>query len=113
MIKIYHNSRCGKSRAGLAALESLNIPFETIKYLENPLTKAELVALLKKLNYQPIDLIRTKESIWIQEYKGKNLSDDAIIDAMITHPKLMERPIIVVNEKAVVARPADKIKEII
>jgi len=113
MIQIYHNPRCTKSREGLCELEAINQPFEIIKYLDNPLTKEELISILKKLNYKPLELVRTKEKIWIENYKNKNLSDDEIIEAMLLHPKLIERPIIVNENKAVVARPKEKIKEII
>jgi arsenate reductase len=113
MIKIYHNPRCTKSREGLLELEALNQPIEIIKYLDNPISKEELIDILKKLNYKPIDLIRKNESIWKEQYKDKKLTDDAIINAMIEHPKLIERPIIINGNKAVVARPKDKIKEIL
>jgi arsenate reductase (glutaredoxin) len=113
MIQIYHNPRCTKSREGLEELKTINQPFKIIKYLENPLTKEELTDLLKKLNYKPLELIRTKEKIWIENYKNKNLSDDAIIEAMILNPKLIERPIIVNGNKAILARPKEKIKEIL
>lgn len=113
MIQIYHNPRCSKSREGLCELELLNQPIEIIKYLENPIAKSELIEILRKLNFKPIELVRTKENIWIENYKEKNLSDDEIIDALILHPKLIERPIIINGDKAIIARPIDKIKEII
>ena len=113
MIKIYHNPRCSKSREGICELDNLDQSYEIIKYLENPLTEEELVSILKKLNFKPIELVRTKESIWIENYKGKNLSDKEIIDAMLKNPKLIERPIVVNGDKAVIARPKEKIKEIL
>ncbi len=113
MLKIYHNPRCSKSREGLCKLELINKSFEIIKYLENPITKVELIDILKKLNYKPIDLVRTKESIWVENYKGQNLSDDEIIEAMLQNPKLIERPIVVNGNKAIIARPKEKIKEIL
>lgn len=113
MIQIYHNPRCTKSREGLAELKNINQPFEIINYLELPLTKELLIKLLKKLNYKPLQLVRTKEKIWIENYKNKNLTDEDIIEAMILNPKLIERPIVVNNNKAVVARPTEKIREII
>ena len=113
MIKIYHNPRCSKSREGICELDDINQPYEVIKYIENPLSKEELIDILKKLNYKPIELVRTNESVWIENYKGKNLSDNEIIEAMLENPKLIERPIIVNGNKAVVARPKEKIKEII
>lgn len=113
MITIYHNPRCSKSRDGISFLESLNIEFETVKYLDEALTKEELKSILKKLNYKPIELVRTKEKIWLDNYKNNQLSDDEIITAMIENPKLIERPIIINGNKAVVARPIDKAKDVL
>lgn len=113
MITIYHNPRCGKSREGLQLLEQLDKPFTTVKYLNEPLNKQELSSILNKLGIPPLDLVRQKEVIWKENYKDKQLSDDQIIDAMISHPVLIERPIVVNGNKAVIARPAEKIKEIL
>jgi arsenate reductase (glutaredoxin) len=111
MITIYHNPRCAKSREGLCEIETLNQPFTVKKYLEDPFTKSEFQDVIKKLNLKPIELVRTKESIWIENYKGKTLSDEEIIEIMLKNPKLIERPIIVNGNKAIIARPLDKIKE--
>ena len=113
MITIYHNPRCGKSRECLAFLETSNQTFEVVKYLENPLNFNELNEIIRKLKITPIELIRTKESIWVENYKGQNLSDKEIIQTMVDHPILMERPIAVYGEKAVIARPLERIKEIL
>ncbi|MFY7730028.1 MAG: arsenate reductase (glutaredoxin) [Flavobacterium sp.] len=113
MLTIYHNPRCSKSREGLQLLESLNIPFATIKYLNEPVSEAELMSIIKKLGIAPIELVRQKETIWKENYKDKNLTDDQIITAMATHPTLIERPIVVNGDKAVIARPAEKALEII
>ena len=113
MITIYHNPRCGKSRECLAFLELQNHKFEIIKYLDNPLTFNELSEIIKKLKIKPIELIRSKESIWINNYKGKKLSDKEIIQTIVDHPILMERPIAVNGSKAVIARPFDRLKQII
>lgn len=112
-MKIYHNPRCTKSRQGVAFLEEAKVDFEIIKYLETPLTEEELKGLLKKLDYTPIQLVRKTETIWKQEFKGKDLNDDEILNAMLKNPKLIERPIIVKNNKAVVARPTEKISELL
>ena len=112
MIIIYHNPRCTKSREGLCEIENLNQPFKIRKYLEEPFTESELKEVIKKLNIQPIELVRTKESIWVENYKGKELSDDQIIKAMLENPKLIERPIIVNGNKAIIARPKDRINEL-
>ena len=113
MITIYHNPRCGKSRECLAFLETTNQEFEVIKYLEQPLNFNELSELINKLNITPIELIRTKEAIWIENYKGKTLSDTSIIQAMVAYPILMERPIAVKGNRAVIARPLNAIEALL
>ncbi|MFM9989160.1 arsenate reductase (glutaredoxin) [Flavobacterium sp.] len=113
MITIYHNSRCSKSREGVCFLENTKQPFQIINYLENIPTKEELKELIRKLNISPIELVRKKETIWISTYKNRKLSDDEIIQVMIDNPKLIERPIIVNGDKAIIARPTEKINEII
>lgn len=112
-MKIYHNPRCSKSRQGLAILEASNLNFETIKYLDTPISIAELAEIIKLLNIDPIDLVRKKEIIWKEKYKDKNLSDSEIILAMTENPTLIERPIIINNGKAVIGRSPEIIKKII
>ncbi|NRB58944.1 MAG: arsenate reductase (glutaredoxin) [Winogradskyella sp.] len=113
MITIYHNPRCRKSREGLEILESSGKNFEIVKYLDEHLNEDTLKAIIKKLGIAPIDLVRKNEAIWKSDYKGKDLSDSHIIKAMVNHPKLIERPIVVNNNKAVVGRPPENIKNII
>lgn len=113
MIQVYHNNRCGKSREAIKILEEAGVAFEVIKYLENPPTFSELKELLEKLNYQPIDLVRKKEAIWIADYKGKELSDEQVIKAMVQHPILIERPIIIKGKAAIVARPLTNLNDFI
>ncbi len=113
MISIYHNPRCRKSREGLAVLEASGQAFEVIKYLDEPLSKKDLQEIISKLGIPPMDLVRTNEAIWKSDYKGKTLSDVDIIEAMVTHPKLIERPIVVNGDKAVIGRPAEQILNII
>lgn len=113
MITIYHNPRCGKSRDCLAFIETSEKKFEIIKYLETPLTFSELKEIIRKLNINPIELIRKNETIWKENFKGKELTDSEIIQAMVDYPILMERPIVVYKDKAIIARPLEKIKEII
>lgn len=112
-MKIYHNPRCSKSRQGLAILEESSNPFEVIKYLDKPFAKEELTELIKLLGIKPIDLVRKNEAIWKDYYKGKTLTDNKIIEAMVNHPKLIERPIVVANGKAVIGRPPEIIKTIL
>lgn len=112
-MKIYHNPRCSKSRQGLSILEDSKFNFETIKYLEAPISKEELTTIIELLNISPIDLVRKNEVIWKENYKGKELSDNDIINAMLENPKLIERPIVVNNGKAVIGRPPEIIKTIL
>ncbi|AJR04311.1 arsenate reductase (glutaredoxin) [Siansivirga zeaxanthinifaciens] len=113
MIKIYHNNRCTKSRNGLALLEASGKEFEVIKYLENVPTKAELENIVKLLKIKPIDLVRKNEAVWKSDFKDKHLNDNQIIEAMINNPKLIERPIVINNDKAVIGRPTEIIETII
>ncbi|GAA4301667.1 arsenate reductase (glutaredoxin) [Aestuariibaculum suncheonense] len=112
MIKIFHNSRCSKSRLGVQFLENAGKEFEVVKYLEDVPTETELTEIIKLLDISPIELVRTNEAIWKSDYKGKNLSDEQIIKAMVENPKLIERPIIINGDKAVIGRPTEKITEI-
>lgn len=113
MIQILHNPRCGKSREGLALLEASGKEFEIIKYLENHPSKKELKEIIKKIGIEPLKLVRQNETIWKEEFKNKLLSDDEIIDAMIQHPILIERPIIINGNKAIIGRPPTAITTII
>lgn len=113
MIKVLHNPRCGKSREGLALIEETGKPFEIIKYLESPLSVSELNELILKLKVTPIELIRQKESVWIENFKGKTLSDEEIIQAIAEYPIIMERPIVINGFKAVIGRPSENIKKIV
>lgn len=113
MIKIYHNPRCRKSREGLEILENSGKKFEVIKYLEDIPTKEELRDIINCLDIKPINLVRKNEAIWKENFKSLSLSDEEIIDAMIAHPKLIERPIVVKNSKAVIGRPPTNIDVLI
>ncbi len=113
MIKIYHNNRCSKSRCGLELLEKSGKEFKVVKYLETPPTENELKDIISLLSITPIELVRKNEAIWKENYKGKKLSDAEIISAMATHPKLIERPIVINGNKAVIGRPTENILEII
>jgi len=113
MIQIYHNSRCSKSRQCMSLIENSGKEFEVIKYLENPLTITELTNLISKLGIEPIDLVRKNEKLWIENYKNKPLSSKELIEIMVKNPKLIERPIVINGNKAVVARPIERAFEII
>lgn len=113
MIKIYHNPRCSKSRQGLEMLNNSGLQFEIVEYLKETLTFEELKDIIDKLQISPIDLVRKNEAIWKKSYKGKQLSDQEIITAMIENPKLIERPIVINNEKAAIGRPLENIQQIL
>lgn len=113
MIKIYHNNRCRKSRAGLEIVENSGKEFEIIKYLDEVPSVAELKKIIKLLKINPIDLVRKNESVWKENFKGKTLSDNDIVKAMVENPKLIERPIVINGDKAVVGRPPELISTIL
>lgn len=108
MIQIYHNPRCGKSRNCLLQLEESKQEYKIIKYLEETPNFEELVSLIKKLQVKPIELVRTKESIWMQNFKGKLLTDDEIIQTMVSNPILIERPILIKEDTAIIGRESNK-----
>ncbi|MDO9261874.1 MAG: ArsC/Spx/MgsR family protein [Flavobacteriaceae bacterium] len=109
--KIYHNPRCGKSREGLAILSAFTDKFDIIDYLKNPPTVDEITVLLHQLSLEPIDLVRQNESIWKDLNKGKLLNKQEIMVALVTHPKLIQRPIIIKNNKAIIGRPSERITD--
>lgn len=113
MIQIYHNSRCSKSRACLAFIEATGQEYEVVKYLETNPSFGVLQSIIKKLDIPPIALVRQKENIWVENYKNKDLSDDEIIQAMSANPVLIERPIVIKGDQAVIARPLEKVQAII
>jgi arsenate reductase len=115
MITIYHNPRCRKSREALAILEERGIEHLVRLYLndEESMSAAEFQDVLDALDMDAIDLVRKNESVWKEEYKTLELDEDEVILAMIEHPRLMERPIVMNGDKAVVARPAEKVEEVL
>ncbi len=113
MIKIYHNPRCSKSRAGVEYLKEKNLDFEVVLYLKNPLTKEDLERLLVKLNKNPLDMVRTQEEYFKKELKGKNFSDHEWIQIILENPKLLKRPIVELDKKAVWGVPVSEIDKII
>ncbi len=113
-VKIYHNPRCGKSRQTLQLLQAQGIEPEIVEYLKNPPSAEELEDLLQKLGMEPRELMRKKEAA----YKGNGLEDislarPALIAAMITHPILIERPIVLANGKATIGRPPEAVLAIL
>ncbi|SNY99768.1 arsenate reductase (glutaredoxin) [Flagellimonas pacifica] len=113
MIKIYHNPRCSKSRQGVEYLEKSGAKFEVVRYLDDVPTESELKDIVSYLGISPEELVRKNESIWKEKYKGKILSDDDIVSAMVKNPKLIERPIIIKNGRAVIGRPTENIDKLL
>lgn len=112
MIKIYHNPRCKKSRAGLQHLVEKKVEFGLIEYLKNPITEEELKDILVKLNLKPIDMVRTQEEVYKKELKGKKFNDDEWVKIIVENPKLLKRPIVVKEYKAVWGDPAEEIDKL-
>ena len=108
-MKIYHNPRCSKSRNTLSIIQEMGNEVEIIEYLNSPPTAKELEVILEMLNIQPIELIRKNEIIWRENYRGKQMRYDEIINAMRENPKLIERPIVIKNGKAIIGRPPEKV----
>ena len=113
MITILHNPRCSKSRAGVTLLEEKGVEFEICKYLDEALTPDELGDILDKLGKRPLDIIRKNEEVYKSEFADKELSDEEWILAMLEYPRLIERPIVINGDKAVIGRPTEKIETIL
>ena len=113
MLTIYHNNRCSKSREVLALLEQLGKPFQVVHYLNEPLDEGALRQLLQQLQIPPRQLLRDKEEVYQSlGLSDPSLSDESIIQAMLDEPKLIERPVVVMGDKAVIARPANRLLEL-
>ncbi|MBN8945933.1 arsenate reductase (glutaredoxin) [Rhodanobacter sp. UC4437_H4] len=114
MIRIYHNNRCSKSRATLALLQERADDVEVINYLDTPPTATELVDLLKQLGMTARQLLRTGEAEYTElGLDSPSLDDRSLIAAMVAHPRLIERPIVVANGKAVIGRPPESVLAIL
>ncbi len=113
-VVIWHNPRCRKSREGFNILKQLaeekGHTVHMRKYLDDPPSATELRAVLKMMNKSPREILRKQEKIWKEKYKGKELTDDELIEIMAQNPKLIERPIVIFENKAVLGRPAENIK---
>jgi len=110
---LYHNPRCSKSRAVLALLEERNIDVEIVRYLETPLDRSGLEALRRKLGRSPHEWIRKGESAYREAELDDSSSDHELIEAIAQHPILMERPILVRGERAVVGRPPERVLDLL
>ncbi|WP_258103644.1 arsenate reductase (glutaredoxin) [Marinoscillum sp. MHG1-6] len=113
MITIYHNPRCMKSRETLALLEEKSEEIKIVEYLKEPPTKQQLKEILAMLGISPAKLIRKTEPDYKNNFKGKDLTDEQWIDAMLEYPKLIERPIVIKGKKAALGRPPEQVLEIL
>jgi len=113
MIKIYHNSRCRKSREALDLLKSNELDFEVVEYLKEKLTKNQLQDLINKLGLKPLELVRKNEAIWKENFKDKVLTNNEIVEILSENPTLIERPIIELDNKAVIGRPLENVFNLI
>ncbi len=112
-IVIYHNARCSKSRAACALIAENGLSAEIVNYLDTPPGKDELRGLLAKLGMRPAELVRRGEAVFKERYAGRELGDEEWLDALAAHPILIERPIVVRGDKAVIGRPAEKVLELL
>lgn len=113
MLTIYHNPRCKKSRAGLQYLEEKTKEFEIRKYLSDTLSEEELKKIFTKLNSKPEEMIRTQEDTYKKQFKGKNFTDNEWIKIIAENPKLLQRPVVEADRKAVLGNPPENIDKLI
>ncbi|SRR5690554_1653305 len=112
-ITIYHNPRCSKSRATLSLLQERGIEPRVVEYLKQPPTAAQLEALIAKLGIEPGQLVRKGEDLYKSQYAGRTMSDAQWVEALASHPILIERPIVIRGERAVIGRPPEKVLELL
>ena len=113
MIVIYHNPMCSKSRESLEILETKKTNHTVIKYLDQTLSAEKLGKIIKLLKIMPIELVRQDEKLWTENFKDLEFTDEELIEVMAKYPILIERPIIINGDKAVIGRPPSKILDII
>lgn len=113
MITIWHNNRCSKSRNAVCLLEDKTIQAEVFEYLKTPPTIEQIKDVVKKLGIEPEALVRKGEDIYKSEYKGKELTREEWFEALVKHPVLIERPIIIKGDKAVIGRPIENVEELL
>ena len=112
-MRIYHNPRCSKSRQTLNIIKESGQEVEVVEYLKTPPTAEELEEVLLKLNLPIEYLIRTGEEVYKTEYKGKDLSDAEWIEALVEHPNMLERPIVVKDNQAILGRPPENVQKLL
>jgi arsenate reductase (glutaredoxin) len=113
MIIIYHNPKCRKSRAGLQYLQEKGLEHTVVEYLKTPFTREKFKELLMKLNMRPLEIVRTQEDEFKEKLKGKNFTDEEWITIILENPKLIQRPIVVQNHKAVLGQPVEEIERLL
>lgn len=113
MIVIYHNPNCSKSRESLEILETSKKDIQIIKYLDEPLKVEKLIKIIKLLNIRPIDLIRQNHTTWKAHFKDLDFTDEELIEVMVEYPQLIERPIVINGDKAVIGRPPTRILDLL
>lgn len=111
--KLYHNPRCSKSRQALALIREHDIDVDVVEYMKSPPSTAELQELLRKLGFGPRDLIRKFEAEFKSAGVTDETSEDELLDLMLAHPKIIQRPVIEVGEQALVGRPPERILELL
>ena len=113
-LTIFHNPRCSKSRQTLSIIQERGLELNVVEYLKNPPSKTEIKIILKKLGIRPIDLMRKGEALFKEKnLNDPNISDEYLIDCMVENPILIERPIVIRNEKAIIGRPPERVIEIL
>ncbi|KQT18642.1 arsenate reductase [Chryseobacterium sp. Leaf404] len=110
ILKVLHNGNCSKSKAVLEYLDENGVPFEIIDLIEDPLSALEIKTLLKKLNHSVHELIRKNDRLYLENYAGKQLSDDEWIEVLRQNPALIQRPILIKGEVAMLGRPVENVK---
>ncbi len=112
-MKIYHNPRCSKSRETLQLIKDAGVDVEIVEYLKAIPTTDDLKTILMKLNLKPTDILRKGEAVYKEKFKNSNFNDDEWIKVMIEYPKLIERPIVVKGNKAILGRPPQNVLDLI
>ena len=112
-VVIYHNARCSKSRSACEIVAGQGIEATIVEYLKTPLSREELRALLQKLGMKPAEIVRRGEDVFKENYAGKTLDDEQWLDALVAHPILIERPIVVRGDKAIIGRPPEKVLDLL
>ena len=114
LVIVFHNPRCSKSRQTLALLDSIDVQYETFLYLENEISYEEFLRILGLLKLKPRDILRVKEKEYLEnKLNNMDLTDDDIIKIVLKNRKLIERPIVIKGEKAVIARPPEKVFQVL